>query len=75
MYIGGLWVYCNTGFPPARDNQVFIFYPTAQETFGLMDVQEEHPAERVALWWHQGFASMDLLTGPGFHPQTQDRMQ
>lgn len=75
MYIEGLWVYCNTGFPPARDNRVLIFYPTARETFGLMDVQEEHHPERVVLWRHQGFASTELLTGPRFHSQTQDRMQ
>lgn len=73
--IGKLWVCCNTGFPPARDNRVFIFYPTARETSGLMDAQEEHAPGRVVLWWHQGFVSTELLTGPRFHSQTQGRMK
>lgn len=66
VYIGKLWVRCNTGFLSARDNRVFNFYPTARETSGLMDVQEEHAPGRVVLWWHQGFVSTELLTGPSF---------
>lgn len=67
-----LWIYCNIGFPPAKDNSVFVFCLTAWETYGLMDIQEGHHPERVVSWWHQGFISMEFLAGSRIYSQPQD---
>lgn len=75
VYTVGLWVCCNTDFPPVKDSSVFIFYPTAQETLGLMDIQVAYQPERVVSWWHQDFVSMEVLTESKFHSQAEDMIQ
>lgn len=62
MSIEGLW----SIVIQARDNRLFIFYPTAQETSGLMDLQEEHPPERVILCGTRALPAQSSSQGPGF---------
>lgn len=73
-YIVGLWIYSNIGFPPAKDNSVFMFYPRAQKTFALKDMQEGHHPESCFMVT-PGLCQHGAPPRSRFHSQVQDGMQ